>query len=332
MTAPCLSSAPRLLASGLVALDVLRRDGSERAVAFRAGGTAGNVASILGALGWSSMAAGPADSSLAFRLLLDDLRECGVEYYVTTRAAVPVIVQELCDQAHHFSFDCTICGRPLPRFKRPVLEADARLRAWSRHADVFFADRLSDDVIELARNAHASGTFVVYEPSDANDAPWAKEMLAIAGMVKCSSERAPKLGWLQDEGEYLDVHTMGSEGLRWRWSAIGVGEWQVLPAVPAERVVDTCGAGDWLTSGILFGLREYSTGLERGARRCVEQVMRSAQTLAAWSVGFAGARGALYEQGPAVARQVLGACPVDVVRDAPLAEPAMATACVSCPV
>ena len=100
----------------------------------------------------------------------------------------------------------------------------------------------------------------------------------------------------------------------------------------AERVVDTCGAGDWLTSGILFGLREYSSGLDSGARRCAEQIIRSAQTLAAWSIGFAGARGGLYEQGPAAARQVLGAQPAAVVRNAPLAEPATSTACVSCPV
>ena len=332
MAASYHAHTPRVVAAGLIALDVLRRRGDERAVAFRAGGTAGNVASILGALGWQSLAAGPADTGLASRLLLQDLHECGVGYHVTQPGAVPVIVQELGDCGHHFLFDCPTCGRALPRFQRSVLEADVHLNAWLHHADVFFADRLSDDVLQLARNAHASGAFVVYEPSDETDAPWAAEMMALAGMVKCSSERAPKLAWLLDEGAFLKVHTMGAEGLRWRWPAIGVNSWQELPAVATRRVVDTCGAGDWLTSGILFGLREDACNLEFGARSCVEQIIRSAQALAAWSCGFEGARGALYEQGPAAARQILGASKVNAVRDTPLAQSPTATVCASCPI
>ncbi len=104
-----------------------------------------------------------------------------------------------------------------------------------------------------------------------------------------------------------------------------------MPAVVAERVVDTCGAGDWLTSGILFGLREHAEGLEVGAGRCAEKILRSAQQLAAWSCGFAGARGALYEEGPAGARSILGASRIKPVRRAPLPEPSMASVCVSCP-
>ena len=331
MTTACSSAPPRVLAAGLVALDVLRRRGEDRAIAFRAGGTAGNVASILGALGWDALAAGPADGSTASKVLLEDLQECGVTYYATCSGAVPVIVQELCDRGHSFSFNCPSCGRALPRFHRPSLTVHRALSIHSRLADVFFADRLSDDVIELAPAALAEGAFIVYEPSDEKDAPWAPQMLSMASMVKCSSERAPKLSWLEADSDYLEVHTMGAQGLRWRWPRLGVADWHPMPAVKAQRVIDTCGAGDWLTSGILFGLREYADGIELGARRCAEQIIQSAQQLAAWSCGFAGARGALYEEGPAVARAILGASKIDPVRLAPLPEPSMATSCASCP-
>lgn len=331
MTAACSSHTPRVLAAGLVALDVLRRRGEDRTSALRVGGTAGNVASILGALGWDALAAGPADTSAAFKVLLGDLHECGVRYYSTGSGAVPVIVQELCDRGHTFSFECPSCGGALPRFTRSSLTAHPELSAHSQHADVFFADRLSDDVLELASAAHAQNAFIVYEPSDGKDAPWAPQMLRMASMVKCSSERAPKLSWLEGDGDYLVVHTMGADGLRWKWPKLGVADWDLMPAVKAARVVDTCGAGDWLTSGILFGLREYADGIELGARRCAEQIIRSAQQLAAWSCGFAGARGALYEEGPAVARSILGASKIEPVRLAPLPEPATTTACPSCP-
>jgi hypothetical protein len=235
------------------------------------------VASILGALGWDALAAGPADTSAAFKVLLGDLHECGVTYYSTGSGAVPVIVQDLCDRGHTFSFECPSCGGALPRFTRSSLTVHPELSAYSQHADVFFADRLSDDVLELASAAHAQNAFIVYEPSDGKD------------------------------------------------------DWHLMPAVKAARVVDTCGAGDWLTSGILFGLREYADGIELGARRCAEQIIRSAQQLAAWSCGFAGARGALYEEGPAVARSILGASSIEPARLAPLPEPTTTTACLSCP-
>ena len=325
------SSTPRLSAAGRVALEVLHTRGDDRAASFRAGGTAGNVASILGALGWSALATGPADDSPAFKVLLEDLHECGVEYYATATGPVPVIVQELCDRGHSFSFDCPGCGRALPRFTRSSIATHRFLRVQFQQADVFFADRLSADVIALAYAARSKGAFVVYEPSDEKDAPWAGEMLAMASMVKCSSERAPRLSWLGDEGDYLEVHTMGADGLRWRWPKLGVGRWQHMSAIRAERVVDTCGAGDWLTSGILFGLREYASDITWGAGRCAEQILASAQQLAAWSCGFAGARGALYEVGPATARSILGASSIGPVRHEPLPEPSMSTACVSCP-
>lgn len=331
MVATRSSPAPRVIAAGLVALDVLHPRGGDRAAAFRVGGTAGNVASILGAMGWSALATGPADDSAAFKVLLEDLHECGVEYHATAAGAIPVIVQELSERGHSFSFDCPGCGRAFPRFARSGIAAHPALNTRSQQADVFFADRLSADVIALAYGARSQGAFIVYEPSDENDAPWAAEMLAMASMVKCSSERAPRLSWLGDEGEYLKVHTLGADGLRWRWPKHGIAGWQHMSAIRADRVVDTCGAGDWLTSGILFGLREHTDEINRGARRCAEQILRSAQQLAAWSCGFAGARGALYEQGPAVARSILGASSISSVRRDPLPEPTMSTACVSCP-
>lgn len=330
MAASTASPTPRLIAAGLVALDVLHPRGGDRAAAFRAGGTAGNVASILGALGWSALATGPADDSPAFKALLEDLHECGVEYHATAAGPVPVIVQELCGRGHSFSFDCPGCGRALPRFARSSVATHPFLSVQSQKADVFFADRLSTDVIALAYAARSQGALVVYEPSDEKDAPWAGEMLAMASMVKCSSERAPRLSWLGDEGDYLEVLTMGADGLRWRWPKLGIGSWQHMPALRAESVVDTCGAGDWLTSGILFGLREYADDNAWDAS-CAERILASAQQLAAWSCGFAGARGALYEVGPATARSILGASSLAPVRDDPLREPSMSTVCVSCP-
>lgn len=327
-------TSPHVLATGLVALDVLRIEDEPSRTSFRAGGTAGNVAAILGALGWSSHVAGPEDESIAYELMLDDLRRCGVHYRQLHRAAIPVIVEELGNcSGHRFSFDCPSCGRALPRYRRAGASNHAALTEWSQQGDAFFADRLSDEILALARAAHSHGAFIVYEPSDPADAPWAAAMFALADMIKYSAERAATLPWLTDQGTYLEVQTLGSHGLQWRWASHGVANWQAMEAVGAVNVVDTCGAGDWLTSGILIGLlEEAGVRSEWDYASTIEQTLRSAQQLAAWSCGYAGARGALYESGPSMARAVMQRGHKQAVPD-PLPEPSQfGVSCVACPV
>lgn len=325
------ADTPRIFSVGLIALDVLRvADHPERA-SFRAGGTAGNVAAILSTLGWPARAAGPADHSMASSLLLDDLRRCGVEYHALEGACVPVIVEELDVHAQHrFVFDCPVCGRELPRYHRDAHAAGMEAHANDAAVDVFFADRLSDEIIALANAARHQGAFVVYEPSDPADAPWAEAMFGLADMVKYSADRAPALPWLQ-AGDYLEVRTSGAQGLQWRWPGKAMAQWRSMAAVQAPRVVDTCGAGDWLTAGILIGLLEPMARLEEPpAPPALDEILRCAQLLAAWSTGYAGARGALYESGPAVARTIMQP---DLVRAEPdpLGESTAAMTCLVCP-
>jgi len=328
MNAFLAPAAPSFFATGLVALDVLFEPDDSGAVRYRAGGTAGNVAAILGALGWTSALAGPDEHSVAYALMRSDLGQCRVDYHpVTQGTAVPVIVQEFgFSSTHRFRFDCPTCGRALPRFRRTAYRSDDVLHSLSRHANVFFADRLSDDVLELATLAHRGGAFVVYEPSDPDDAPWFEPMFELAHMVKWSSERAEALPRLTDRGDCLEVQSLGARGPR-----VGQPEWQTLDAAHVPRVVDTCGAGDWLTSGILMGLADMAFQFECHAAEQLVCVLQNAQRLAAWSCGFAGARGALYRAGPAAAMAAWQPTGSAAVHD-PLPEPAQpSSGCIACP-
>ncbi|TAN08810.1 MAG: hypothetical protein EPN38_00850 [Rhodanobacteraceae bacterium] len=324
---------PRIFSMGLIALDILRvADQPERAT-FRAGGTAGNVAAILSSLGWPAQAAGPADESMASSLMLEDLQRCGVEYHALDGACVPVIVEELDVGAQHrFLFDCPVCGRELPSYRRNkfATRVGRQTGAYPVPVDVFFADRLSDEILALASAARSQGAFVVYEPSDPADEPWAGAMFALAGMVKYSDERASALPWLK-AGDYLEVRTSGAQGLQWRWPGRAVGRWRSMESIHASRVVDTCGAGDWLTAGILVGLLEQlECSRDQASPSMLDEVLRSAQRLAAWSTGYAGARGALYESGPTVARAIMHRG-VGQVEPDPFGGSTAAITCLVCP-
>jgi fructokinase len=295
---------------------------------FRAGGTAGNVAAILGALGWPSEVLGPAETSFGYRLLIDDLNRCGVEYHGVLSGTVPVIIEELAAPAkHRFLFDCPACGRALPRYRQVRVEHWHALRHLAA-PDVFFVDRLSDDILTLARQAQDRGAFIVYEPSDPKDEPWVHAMFELAHMVKYASDRARALPWLSSAGAF-EISTRGAEGLDWRWPSRGVTQWQFLRSVRTENVVDTCGAGDWLTAGILIGLLEGPPDAPREDLETTTRVLDRAQRLAAWSCGFEGARGALYADGPSAARAILN----DDHRQTPhpLNDSPAFTSCVACP-
>lgn len=331
MARPRSLDAPRIFSVGLIALDVLHIANQPEHASFRAGGTAGNVAAILGALGWPARAAGPADSSMAYSLLLNDLQRCGVEYHALEGVSVPVIVEELeVNAQHRFLFDCPVCGHELPRYHRDAYTAGLNAHADASPFDVFFADRLSNEILGLADAAKNRGAFIVYEPSDPADAPWADAMFTLSDMVKYSGDRATALPWLR-AGDYLEVRTSGAQGLQWRWPGKAMAAWQSMDAVRASRVVDTCGAGDWLTAGILIGLLEPMVCRKgQSAPLALEDILHSAQLLAAWSTGYAGARGALYESGPAVARTIMRPGGTRVAPD-PFGEPTTTMTCLVCP-
>jgi fructokinase len=81
--------------------------------------------------------------------------------------------------------------------------------------------------------------------------------------------RSPRraLDWLETRGVLLGVVTLGAQGALLRFR----GETLAVPA-PRVKVVDTTGAGDGFTAGLLFGLtRQYGTraGLAGGDAQAV---------------------------------------------------------------
>jgi fructokinase len=172
-------------------------------------------------------------------------------------------------------------------------------------ADVFFADRVSPGILALAEKCAKSGAIVVFEPSSVNDEALFERMLRIAHIVKYSNDRLTDLPVAPRETTYLEVQTLGKGGLRYRAK---VGElsakgWTHCEPYDVRSPLDTAGAGDWCTGGILHvigttGLR----GLQRLSANRLQDAMRFGQALASWNCGFEGARGGMYEQTQAQCR------------------------------
>jgi fructokinase len=294
---------PRIVGTGLAALDLIVDDEETSPRRFLAGGggTCGNVLAALSALGWHSTFIGAVRRSPIAHVVYDDLKSAGVQVHLSFSdegSTVPVIVEHVSRSSgrgnvrHWFSSRCPLCWQELPRFCRPT---DAALQAneyLADFSDVFFADRLSAAIVKSARAARERGALVMYEPSADADGQWMREMVSIAHVVKFSADYSDVLN-LTPMREGLWIETRGAAGLRWKTH--GEMAWRSFPAELAARVVDTCGAGDWFTAGLLASLFQSSATPTAATEGHVLEALRRGARLAAWSCGFLGARGPLYD-------------------------------------
>ncbi|WP_181142703.1 PfkB family carbohydrate kinase [Xanthomonas arboricola] len=293
---------PRLVGTGLLALDlIVQHDDAGQRLTASGGGTCGNVLAILARLGWDSSWLGAMGPSAPGRILIEEMQRGGVQMHTSPDdAQAPIFAHHIniCADghaSHWFSDACPVCARRLPRYSRP---SDSWLRDQAhlvQSADVFFVDRLSAGALDLARVAHRCGALVVYEPSSTSDTPWMADMIAIADVVKFSSDRASVLrGCTPANERTLWVETRGRDGLQWSLSRVGADR-EVTPAEHNSHAIDACGAGDWFTSALLFGLAHTQKRPDELTFAQLTALMRQASGVAAWSCGFLGARGGLYD-------------------------------------
>lgn len=303
MTSP---SKATVFGAGLIALDLVIGVDPEAAIGAWAGGTCGNVLSILAYLGWDAYPIARMNGDPASERVRADMARWGVHLDYAScgpTAHTPIIIQEIRKgrdgrPRHRFSWSCPQCGQWLPSFK-PVTAraAEAILPALSR-ASVFFLDRLSRATLDLANEAAQQGAIVVFEPSGNSTEKLMAEAITLAHIVKYADERLAGVKGLMSKSAtmLIEVQTFGEQGLRYRHRLGGATpRWKHLSAIPAPRLADTCGSGDWCTAGLITMVAaEGAAGLRAATSDKLKDALRYGQALAAWNCGFEGARGGMY--------------------------------------
>jgi sugar/nucleoside kinase (ribokinase family) len=292
--------------TGLIALDIVIGVGNET-ILDSAGGTLGNVLTILSFLGWSTYPIARLNGDPASLRVKADLRRWGVHLDYAERSptsATPIIIQEIIRDTsgtpkHRFAWRCPHCGKPWPKFA-PVTAASVEVFEFRRvKPHVFFMDRLSRAALNLAKRMAVQGALIVFEPSASSDEKLWSEALRVAHILKYSRDRCHSLS----DADYrkssvrLEIETGGSDGLRFcsRLRHAKTRDWVYMPPMRAPIVVDTCGAGDWCTAGILDSVgRRGHAEFTRLTTSQLHSALKYGQTLAAWNCGYAGARGGMY--------------------------------------
>lgn len=299
------SEKPRAFGTGLIALDLVMSANPNLPVQAWAGGTCGNVLSILAYLGWESYPIARMNGDPASERVRADMSRWGVKLDFAgcePTSHTPIIIQEIRrgrdgSPTHRFSWACPRCGQWLPSFKPVTRQAVDAVGDGLNGAQVFFMDRLSRAALTLAARASDAGAIVMFEPSGKSDPKLFAEALQLAHIVKYADQRLSEAGgaMASNSATIIEIQTMGVDGLRYRHRLATLSDWTHLPAVSAPQFLDSCGSGDWCSAGLLSKIAGGGLpGLKSASIENLTSALRYGQALAAWNCAFEGARGGMY--------------------------------------
>ncbi|WPY97310.1 PfkB family carbohydrate kinase [Christiangramia sp. OXR-203] len=283
--------------TGLVALDIILNDNKKTEPLITAGGSCGNVLTILSFLGWNSYPIARLDESEATQLILEDLAKNNVNTSLISKkedGSAPIIIHRILtdrngNPKHRFEFRSPKTGKWFPNFK-PVLNKSVNdLEPRLPSADFYYFDRLNRSSIELAKINKKNGATIFFEPSSIGNEKMFAEALAISDIIKVSNERISDYkDKFQKTNITLEIITLGEEGLDYRFKN---GKWIHSEPINIDGLIDSAGAGDWCSAGIIEKLSGMEKSIDKLNYDEISCCLNYGQKLGAINCLYVGARG-----------------------------------------
>lgn len=300
-------NASTVVGTGLFALDVVVNIEGGDSPRVWAGGSCGNVLTILSYLGWESYPVVRLGNDSAAKQIKDDLSAFDVKLgFVQCDESIltPIIIEKIGKNSkgvpkHSFFWICPNCGTWLPRYKAPLLSETNKIVEKIPKMNCFYFDRASASALLIAEKARNSGALVVYEPPSIKDSKIERKAIGLSHIVKFAHERNRSFEQhdVLTKTPSLLVETQGSEGLRYMLCSnrIKHREWKTLPAYEVYGLRDAAGAGDWCTAGIIHLIgQKGSIDFDKLSENSIIEALRFGQALGALNCRFEGARGIMY--------------------------------------
>lgn len=289
----------KVLGAGFACVDLIK--GITRSH-ISLGGTAANVLTILSQLGFETKFltaeyAGEIDDWYRNAL---QTRQISPIYFQKSKKRLSVIIEDIDpnNNTHFFRTSCSNCKNSFMNVILPSYKKAENLMPEMDNCNLLFYDRFSSGINYLA-NINKKG-WNMYEPNAFRMYVNLLSGCQSSDIVKFSSERIPDriceqlLHDLIDTRVKIMIVTMGQAGLRFIVKKnSGWGKWNYLPSIDSENVVDTAGAGDWLTAGFLYELLSEYPVVQTIAQEKLIEKLKKAQLLATAACGFTGAQGML---------------------------------------
>ena len=255
----------KILGIGFSCVDMIQKDDR---VKFMNGGTCLNVLTVLSQLGWKSEILLPLLKQDALSTVFEEnMRKLGVVFLGCGKSRRPVsrIIQIYDKQKkHEFILKCPKCGKKM--ITRPFgTEAEYEQIAHNlKNYDLLYFDRITYGIKRVVKDFAKVDKPVIYEPNSGRNL---KAVAEISGQIdvlkfsitKISLNAAEKIAITNKDSRLkLMIATAGSEGLyfRYRENNGNFSSWIKIDGIENQNIVDTSGAGDWLTAGFLYSFFE----------------------------------------------------------------------------
>ncbi|MBS1668946.1 MAG: hypothetical protein JST58_16345 [Bacteroidetes bacterium] len=298
-----MDKSPVCVGTGLMALDIVMNGDPKKGQTF-AGGSCGNIISILSFLGWETFPIARFSKMKATDEILIDLNKWNVNkdfIFIEKTGSTPIIIHRIYNDKdnnvkHRFEFKVPGTGKWLPGYKSILRTETEDILAKKAAANVFFFDRVSRAALDLAYSYKKAGSLIFFEPSSIKEDTQFKEAIELADIIKFSSERIRSFSEKFPEKQaFLEVETLGSEGLLYRTKKQKKNEWKYLSSLKLTKIADSAGAGDWCSAGIIHMLgKNGAKGLRASSISEIETALEYGQLLGAANCLYEGARGLMY--------------------------------------
>ena len=212
---------------GLVALDIILEKNTDSKPLLYAGGSCGNVLSILSYLGYETYPIARLANNKATNELLNDFKYFGVKtdlIFKDNDGSTPIIIQRNSNSKdglpiHRFEFRNPENGKYLPSFKPVLAKTIDYFYNKKSKCDFFYLDRISRSSIEMAKLYKKNGAIVIFEPSSLKieNLKVINELTAFIDVIKFSSDRIPLYKTMfKDSKIPLEIETLGKDGINYR--------------------------------------------------------------------------------------------------------------------
>ena len=254
-----MNNGIKILGAGLICVDIVRNNDSTK---IMNGGSCANVVSVLSQIGYDCCVIREQYSGSFESFLSTTLASLGVKesFYNHSHANAPRIIENLSDYEHRFYTTCPHCGKKILSLKLPSIADIQAIEDQLADIDVFYCDRASSGIRYLMNGIEMRNGISIYEPNSARNLKGLIATAAMADILKFSKDRIPESVAERIRSECkkakLIISTDGAKGLSFshRTDSGEMSPWITLPSVFNGPVIDTSGAGDWLTAGFLAEL------------------------------------------------------------------------------